>query len=390
MRTNIFNWLESGLTANQRISLNLYVAYDLDYQNTRPIDYTRISRDLLEHLDSRFYISGATIHDELASLTSSGIIAESEADDVFGKGYAEKRNAILYFAIKHKMDYLVFFDDDEYPIAVTNTRQRAVWSGQQVLSTHMKYIPRADITHGWHCGYISPIPQLSFNEVLSEDVFRTFIEAISNDIVKWDKIKSVMDSGGVTFADPDILVQNEAEEVAEVNHAKFISGANLCLNLTMPERTFPFFNPPGARGEDTFLSTCLSERTVLRVPVYTFHDGFSTYKHLLDGVLPTRLKPVLPIDEAIVTRFYRACIGWARYKPLLLHITDRANYQDRIEDLLLKLDASVPAICEYFDRKEFKNIIVELKKYHAGVESHHQAFIRMKQVWARIIAAREQ
>ena len=39
----------------------------------------------------------------------------------------------------------------------------------------------------------------------------------------------------------------------QINKAKFISGANLCINLTDAKRVFPFYNPPGARGEDTFL-----------------------------------------------------------------------------------------------------------------------------------------
>ncbi len=78
----------------------------------------------------------------------------------------------------------------------------------------------------------------------------------------------------------------------ELQGCKFISGANLCVNLTKPERTFPFYNPPGARGEDTFLSTLLHERTVRQIPCYAFHDGFSIYRHLLDGVLPQRLAPI--------------------------------------------------------------------------------------------------
>ena len=71
---------------------------------------------------------------------------------------------------------------------------------------------------------------------------------------------------------------------------KFISGANLGLNLKNLDKLFPFYNPPGARGEDTFLSTCICECTIRKVPCYTFHDGFSTYQHLLLGVLPNNLK----------------------------------------------------------------------------------------------------
>jgi len=31
---------------------------------------------------------------------------------IFAKGYAGQRNIVLFDAIKHKIDYLIFFDDD--------------------------------------------------------------------------------------------------------------------------------------------------------------------------------------------------------------------------------------------------------------------------------------
>ena len=275
-------------------------------------------------------------------------------------------------------------DDDEYPLAVTRTRPTVVWGGQQVLATHLQYIGGADITYGRHCGYISPIPYVEFNNTLTETDFRLFIEAISNDIVNWDKIRAVMNNGGVTYADTHVLVSDNAEEEPEVNHAKFISGSNLCINLTKPSRVFPFFNPPDARGEDTFLSTCLSERKVLRVPCYTFHDGFSTYQHLMDGVLPTKLKYIQADNEAIITRFYRACIGWIRYKPLLLYITQRDQYEEKIKTISSQLEATLPKICAFFGREEFMNISKELERYHKNVENHYEQFLEMQKIWRKI------
>ncbi len=385
LKTNIINWNESGLVENCRISLNLLVAYDLTYQKTRVSDYTRIPADLARQLDEMHFIGDDVILKEIDRLIRDNVITEEESRLVFGKGYAAKRNAVLYQAIANRMDYLVFLDDDEYPMAVTHTRKTAVWGGQHVLSTHLKYINRADITHGHHCGYVSPIPYVAFDEVLTEPDFKRFIEAISNDIVKWEKIRSVMANGGVTYADTQVLVSDEAQEVAEIHGAKFISGANLCLNLTDPGRIFPFYNPPGARGEDTFLSTCLSDRHVLRIPCYTFHDGFSTYNHLLDGVLPIRLKFIKADSEAVIQRFLRACIGWVRYKPLLLYITQPGQYDSLIADMQRKLDETLPKICEYFNEPAFMSLKTELNKYHRNVRKHHQEFLDTKRVWANIM-----
>ncbi len=385
LKTHIYNLKESGLADNTRVSLNLFVAYDLNYQKTRSTDYTNIPEDLANQLDEKVFISYSSIREEINQLVEEGILSQHQANLLFDKGYAAKRNAVIYFAVKHKMDYLVYLDDDEYPLAVTNTRKKAVWSGQHVLSTHLKYINRADITHGHHCGYVSPIPYVEFDENLSEDVFREFIEAISNDIVKWDKLKTLMNDGGVTYADVWTLLQDDADDVPEVNHAKFISGANLCINLTDPSRLFPFYNPPGARGEDTFLSTCLTDRVVLKVPCYTFHDGFSTYNHLLDGVLPVHLDFIKADNKQIIDRFYRACIGWIRYKPLLLYITQPDTYEEKIKEMQRKLKATLPIICAYFNTTEFMQILPELRKFHKNVEQHYQEFLSVQEAWARVM-----
>jgi hypothetical protein len=384
LKTYVYNWRECGLTGKENVSLNLLVAYDLKYSDTKSTDYTNVSKKILDLVDDTYFIGNTAIQQEIDYLKDNNVISEEEAKLFFRGGYAAKRNAVIYTAVKNKIDYLIFLDDDEYPIAVTNTRSSAIWGGQHVLSTHLKHIVSADITNGYHCGYISPIPYIKFNDEMTEDDFRLFIEAISNDIINWDSIRSVMNNGGVTYADTNILVNEEAEEVVEVNHTKFISGANLCINLTRPERVLPFYNPIGARGEDTFLSTCLSERKVLRVPCYAFHDGFSTYNHLMDGVLPTKLKYIQADSEKIITRFYRACIGWIRYKPLLIYITQRENYEIKIEEMREKLQVTLPKVCAYFGRDDFMNILKELDRYDNNVEKHYKQFVQTQEIWTKI------
>jgi len=384
LKTYINNWRECGLTERENVHLDVLIAYDLKYKNTKSTDYTNVSQELVYLIDKTHFIGNDIIQKEIDYLMRENVINEKEAKLFFGSGYAAKRNAVLYMAMKNNLDYLIFLDDDEYPIAVTKTRSSAVWSGQHVLLTHLNNIRAADITHGHHCGYISPIPYIEFNNTMSETDFRLFIEAISNDIIKWDKICSVMNNGGITYADTNVLISNTAEEVGEVNHSKFISGSNLCINLTKPNRVMPFYNPPGARGEDTFLSTCLSKHKVMRVPCYTFHDGFSAYNHLLDGVLPIQLKSIQADSEHVTTRFYRACIGWIRYKPLLLYITQREHYEEKIVEMGKQLAATLPRICDYFGRKDFMNISTELEHYHQNVKSHFNQFLETQRIWRKI------
>ncbi|MDD3169221.1 MAG: hypothetical protein PHC91_07160 [Eubacteriales bacterium] len=385
LRSYIYNWKESGLVDNKNMILNLFIAYDLSYANTKATDFIKIHPELDEQINSKTFIGNNDMKNQIDELVLDNIITREEAGLLFGKGYAAKRNAVLYFAIKNKMTHLLFLDDDEYPVAVTNTKKTAIWGGQHVLSKHLEYLDEADITHGRHCGYISPIPFIEYNKVMKESDFRTFIEAISNDILNWDRIKKVMEDGGVTYADPQVLTGNYAFEVQEQHHSKFISGSNLGINLKDPRRIYPFYNPPGARGEDTFLSTCLSQRKVMRVPCYTFHDGFSTYNHLLEGVLPIHLKYIKAEDERIIARFYKACLGWVRYKPLLTYITRPEAYEATIKEMRRSLGHSVPKICEYFRQPDFMNVIVELNNYHNEVEKHNLEFQAAKKAWSKIM-----
>lgn len=386
LRSYIYNWKESGLVDNLNVSLNLFVAYDLSYNNTIRSDYTKISADIAEMVDSKHFIGIPEVEEARSFLVRSGVLEEQEASKIFGKGYASQRNIVLYTAIRNQMDYLLFLDDDEYPFAATKTSDIAIWSGQQVLKTHLQNIKKADITYGYHCGYISPIPFVQFSDSLSEQDFQRFIQAISNDIVSWERIKKVMCNGGVTYADTKVLTSRQAVVVPEINHTKFISGSNLCINLTDITRVFPFYNPPGARGEDTFLSTCLSEHRVLRVPCYTFHDGFAIYHHLLAGVLPTTLKFISPDSGQIVRRFYKACIGWVRYKPLLLYITDRESYAEKIAKMTDNLERTLPLISRYFEMDEFLLILKELQKYAKNVEVHEREFHEVQEIWSKITA----
>lgn len=270
-------------------------------------------------------------------------------------------------------------------MAVTKNPDTVLWSGQHVLKTHLEHIANADITHGYHCGYISPIPHIAFNEQMGEDDFRVFIKSISNDIVNWENIKKVMTNGGVTYAEKSVLTTKEAFSVSELNKAKFISGSNLCINLRDPRRVFPFYNPPGARGEDTFLSTCLTDRNVVRIPCYAFHDGFESCKQLLSGTLPTKLKPIQSDSESVVKRFYAACIGWVRYKPLLLYITDKNTYKEKIEEMKEGLNKTIPKICDYFGTTSFQTVSKELKKYDKNVENHYKGFLETQRIWNNIM-----
>lgn len=381
----IYHLDESEILKKQNIRLHLFVSYDLKYSKTELSDYTSINSYVLDKFASTHFIGDEDIEDAIEELVNNKIIKPQDASICFGNGYAAKRNIVLYYAIKNKMDFLMFMDDDEYPMAVTETSGSSLWSGQHIIDQHINALKFSDMTNGYHCGYISPIPCVDFDGVLTEGVFRKFIEALSNDVLNWDKVRKVMLDGGITYADKEILISKQVSLVEEIGGAKFITGGNLGLNLQRLEKVTPFFNPPGARGEDTFLSTCLSNVTVKRIPAYTFHDGFGIYNNLLKGVLPIHLKSIDPSEsKIIIDRFYKACVGWVRYKPLYTYITQREKYKEIISEMKKNLSETIPAICAFFNREEFNDVLDELYKFDGLVEEHFAQFEKTKEIWVDI------
>lgn len=383
LATYLSCWGDKLMSAQHPVELSLFVAYDLDYNDTQRKDYTDINIELKEMLSSIHFIDRATAEAQVLSLCEKGVIDKKEASLFFEKGYAGKRNAILYTAAKAGMDAILFLDDDEYPLAVQKTSGVESWSGQQILSTHLEHIDSATITCGHHCGYISTIPGFTFNDIMSEKDFRIFIEAISNDIINWNHLKSLMMQGGISYADPEII-SGPAVESMQTGNTKFITGSNLCINLRDLKVLSPFYNPPSARGEDTFLSTCLQRNTVLRVPCYTFHDGFSVYTSMLSGVLPQKLRHISGSSKKAMKRFYSACIGWVRYKPLLMYITRRESYEKDIAEVRSGLEQTLPILSRYFDNPKFMKISEELEKYDRDVKKHYQDFQTTKDAWQKI------
>ena len=386
LRSYVYHLEESGFVVPGRVSLTLLVAFDPAYSGTTRADYEDMEPRVKRWFDDMAFFSPEDVQSAAEALVQRGVASENEKHLLFGNGYAAQRNIVLYEAMRRHLDNLIFFDDDEYPMAVTNSNSSgvALWSGQHVIEAHVKYLRFADITNGYHCGYISPLPSLELDGILDADTFRRFIAAMSSDVLRWEDVQAIIQSGGVTYADRAVLTSNGPALVEEENHAKFITGGNLGLNLTNPAKIPPFYNPPGARGEDSFFSTCLTNCVVKRVPAYTFHDGFALYSDLLRGVLPTFLKSVSLYDSRAVTeRFLRACVGWVRYKPLYTRLTRPDDWQETLCEAEAALRDTIPAVCAYFNDRAFADISAQFAQYRRDVDAHLAEYARVKQLWAR-------
>ena len=183
-------------------------------------------------------------------------------------------------------------------------------------------------------GYISPIPYLNVSDDIEENNIEDFIEAISNELVSYKSInEKFKKDNGVTFAKKEIADGEGAYELRGEDGNKFVAGSTLCLNLKHIEKIPAFYNPPSARGEDTFFSMNLKDAKVIKVPVYHFHDGFLKYKKIMKEDYPDKFKLIKANDKDVEKRFFMACQGWIKYKPLLLYILNREDYDYQIKYL---------------------------------------------------------
>ncbi|ARP50810.1 hypothetical protein [Caproicibacterium sp. XB2] len=387
LRAYIYHLQETNFLYDHNMLISLFVAYDPSYSNTTRADYDNLTEEERQTFHICRFIGPEDIQAEKDRLAKDTGLSSKEVGQAFGTGYAVQRNIILFEALREKVDGLIFLDDDEYPLAVTESGGATLWSGQHVMEEHIKYLQFSDITYGYHCGYLTPVPAIEFDGILPENIFHQFTDALSSDVLKWEDVSRLIRCGGVTYADKNVLSTHQAELVPEVNGAKFISGSNIGINLTNPERVLPFYNPPGARGEDSILSTCLSNYNVKRIPVYTFHDGFSFYGSLLKGVLPLSLEKISLYDSVEVNnRFYKACIGWARYKPLYTYLTQPENFSEIMKNSLTGLEQSLPYVCSYFNNSDFHNLYTDMHHYAEKVPEHNRQFHKMQQTWSEIIS----
>ena len=371
---------------DRAINITLFILYDLGYRGTDRLEFYKIIPAVYKDINIKF-ITPEDIEEEKKRIIARTDLTYDDVNLLFGNGHARGRNTLMHFAYRDNMDYLLFWDDDEYPVANIKKDNSIEWKKQNNINMHIKNIEYADVTIGYHCGYISPIPYIDLKDKITEEEFKDFIEAISNDIISWESIKEkLVKDNGITYADENIASEKGIYEIKEYKGGKWVAGSTLCLNLNHIDKIPAFFNPPNARGEDTFFATKLSESKVLKVPVYHFHDGFLMYKEIMEEEYPTKLKKAEVDNEKnqIEKRFYNATIGWIRYKPLLMYITDKENYYENIKIIREKLEKSIPKINEIFNEYDFNILIDEFDKYSGNVLNDYNDYIKTNEVWNRL------
>jgi hypothetical protein len=369
------------------VKITVFILFDLGYQFTTRTDFYGILPETYKYVTIK-YITPEEIEEDKKVLISKYGLTKREADLFIGKGYAKARNEILYKALRRKMDYLLFWDDDEYPLAAIKKEDEITWKKQATIKNHLKNIENSDITVGHRCGVMSPIPYISYNQDFTENDYKAFINGISNEVISWENVQNTRKKDGfLGYANENIALGNsESKVISEEGKAPIIYGSNLCLNLNHIDKIPAFYNPPGARGEDSLFAcaTVAKGTKVTSIPVYHFHDGFLKFTGLMKDRYPKHALKIELEDTNIEQRFYKAVLGWTKYKPLYFYITEKDNYRNIIDNSINSLKQSTDKISKQFATCDFSNVIPELKKYDEDVKVHYKEFIETNQIWDKL------
>ncbi|MFA6850881.1 MAG: hypothetical protein WCS30_11090 [Selenomonadaceae bacterium] len=370
--------------STQKIHLTIFIAYDTHYQHTPKEDFYKITRECSDQIHI-VYITPQMVAGKKRKVMNLFSLKEEKLTPLFGNGHAQGRNIVMYYALVYKIDYLLFGDDDEYPVACIKKQNTISWCRQDNIFLHIAAMQYAEVSIGYHCGYISPIPCFTFDKGLTEVALKRFIDAIGNEIVNWDDIRDkIQKTNGVTFADSSVIKNRLVYEIHSSAGAKWVAGSTLCLNLQHVQKIPVFYNPPRARGEDTFFSLRLNELKVVRVPVYHFHDGFLTCRKIMKGIYPGRLDKIQMDKTRIKKRFFNAALGWLRYKPLFTYLTKHSSYDAIIQKTMMNLKQSHKGMSAVFGQRDFDYLLYTFAENSANVRKHYQEYIMTNKIWNRI------
>lgn len=377
--------VKQGILEGHQVNFTIFILLDLNYQSLDKEAFYNLDSEVHKYIKIK-YITPEDIQNEKDHLVKLYNMKQDEIDLIIGKGYGKARNAVMYFALKNKIDYLLFWDDDEYPIANTkNEQDEIVWKAQNNVLEHLKNIMNSNVTVGYRCGNMSPIPAVNFNSELRKKDFKNYINAVSNEAISWKRVKKILQyDNGIKFADENILRDKKVQAIKNLGKKNWLLGSGICINLQKIDDVPPFYNPPEARGEDTFFSTWLTNTKVLQVPTYHFHDGFLKYTDILKGQYPTKLVKIEPDEDVIGKRFLDASIGWIKYKPLLIYISQRDKYKQIINKTKKNLKKSISKINKKFKKHDFSILLEQLEKYDSNVQKHYEEYLKTYEVWTRL------
>ena len=366
--------------------LNLTVVYDPGFQGLSPLDFA-LPGEVERHFSAVTYLGPATWEQRDWVRHKFGLDEAGFAVLFKPRGYSSQKNNALAHALLSGADYLLLLDDDEYFVAPFRGEGGLLeWEEGDLLGAHLCGLQGAAITHGVETGYTSPVPA-DLDRYLGEEVRRRLGAALG--------LGSEFIGEHTLILPGDLTRYGNHEELrylprplAKERGVVRMSGGNIAFDLDAVRQGFipPYFNPPGARGEDALLGAQLGAVACHQVPAYIFHDPFQRYLGIARGTYPSQLEGVAVGPESL-ERFCRVFIGWLRYAPLLLRLTvaDTREREERLGRMQGEVDELGPVLARALGWPGFAQGGEELKRYRGRVEKDWDDLQQAKEAWFRLV-----
>ena len=132
--------LEQAKRYNENVNITIFILYDIEYQQCVKEEFYKINPNVYKDLHIK-YITPENIEEDKKILRGRYGFTTKQADYMLGYGHAKGRNTLMYYALKRKIDYLIFWDDDEYPVACVKRNDGEIdWIPQDNIIKHLENI----------------------------------------------------------------------------------------------------------------------------------------------------------------------------------------------------------------------------------------------------------
>lgn len=283
--------------------------------------------------------------------------------------YGKNRNHTVIQSMLINSDVLFFVDTDVYPwVLVENGKKN--FKEIDFFGSHIKYLsdPEVKISTSDYSGYFI-IPPMDFEKM------DNFFFGLQKENV-YDFVRN--------YREHDCLFFDSYENRRPFETNKILGG-NLGIKLDVFKEIEPFYsncfdfgdNCYLTRGEDTVLGLKIQSHErfkAMDIDMRIFHNTFGNYPDI----------PDIKGNEAIVNRFYFACVGWLGRNPFLnwikgedLKMLEEYQYENLLKS---SFEAS-----RYFNDDRFLDLPEILRHTYDNVGVMIRDYYKFKESWFKLM-----
>jgi hypothetical protein len=389
---SVFKYTLDMLAANilhfghfEENQIGVLVNYDPTFCNLRPEEFLYKGK-YVSCFSEVLHIGPADIQCYQSKMRALGLNTDEAELLCLARGFGNKKNLILLRALLNGYEFVLFWDDDEYPVICLEEPNGIAWQQTDVLGAHLSELTiGADVTSGFWTGHVFPnVPGI--NRILKNRTARMLGEALGRGTETHSKYSFISCKKSFEIGRN---IPNAAEIIA-VGGGKWVSGGNISIRMQSQLEGIipPYYTPRDSRGEDTIFSLHLSRAKVMAVPSGAFHDMYLDHPAITEGDYPLDPGYVPQNMRKYLARFGEALNAWLAYAPLFIRLSKGTAYRDVLREMIVLLrdvDRTLfiefPQLGEALRGRKLADILAD---YSCGVEEQYQELRRCHDVWQRL------